>query len=801
MLVLLCVISCGFAVQAESYEHNAPAFIEEVAQGNLASFENRSVNWDSNDNYCKRIQDTAFQDHNPLPLARRRAAFNLIKLVAEREPYAVSRILDDQATWEDLALLAGKPKEVTKSGFKYIDRSQCFVNVIDRSTLEIGKAMLATMVAQPTDDLIELNRRQEIIRTLLNNQKLADDLNGELKKVAQSENLFLSLYGHDLMKELVDTRRAKAPSKFFNNSWGWLEAKERGEWSIKVVKATGRIAIMSLASAWLLAKIYQNRGSAQNYVKSFIAGNPAVNGQGAQDLPTSVLESHFLNVVRTTQPDQLLSPDGRMSEVFRNAVQPLIDRAQHDSTMNPVQRILPGFDATMTAAIGTDLSLNIFNAAYGLVYKLIKSVVPPATDPFKLCLAACSLVFLTYHCENKIDKVKAHTLLNKLLHYKVRSIAQVIRSGRSMWSLLKGNRFLSVNLPAVNTLRTFYGTTIHENAHLKEFCSLLESDSFKGNYSFFKSQGKIIRAYFLLESCKEQLASLYVALGQIDVYCGMSKLVHEFEDKPVRFSFAQFDSGTTPFLSLRRFWNPFVSPNKVVPNSLVLGRDQNSNNIIMTGPNAGGKSTVMRSIIFNIILAQVFGIAAADAFIMTPYSLINTYFKVTDDIATGGSLFKEQIARADSLAKRVSALPSNKKAITAADELYNGTSKLQAAACGAAFAEHFGAFANSNLLLATHYEELTQLAGDGRFVNYCVEAEYDENGVPQPTYWLKPGISTQEIAIDMLRKEGYSGSMVDTAQAYLNKYRAAAGGKNNRTAVNRKPPQREGDPQVVVESK
>jgi DNA mismatch repair ATPase MutS len=56
--------------------------------------------------------------------------------------------------------------------------------------------------------------------------------------------------------------------------------------------------------------------------------------------------------------------------------------------------------------------------------------------------------------------------------------------------------------------------------------------------------------------------------------------------------------------------------NNIVQNSIDV-----KNNILITGPNAAGKSTFIKSVILNIILSQTIGISSAESFSLTPFKI------------------------------------------------------------------------------------------------------------------------------------------------------------------------------------
>ena len=93
-------------------------------------------------------------------------------------------------------------------------------------------------------------------------------------------------------------------------------------------------------------------------------------------------------------------------------------------------------------------------------------------------------------------------------------------------------------------------------------------------------------------------------------------------------------------------WNPFIPRKKAVANSIIMDSQENRRNVILTGPNAGGKSTFITGITLNVLLAQTLSITTAQSVILTPFNKINTYINLADNIAEGKSLFLCEADRA-----------------------------------------------------------------------------------------------------------------------------------------------------------
>jgi DNA mismatch repair ATPase MutS len=175
--------------------------------------------------------------------------------------------------------------------------------------------------------------------------------------------------------------------------------------------------------------------------------------------------------------------------------------------------------------------------------------------------------------------------------------------------------------------------------------------------------------------------------------------------------------------------------------------------MILTGSNAGGKSTALKSILMSILLGQAWGISPADKAEMTAFSFIGSFMNIKDDLADRTSLFQAEMKRAAELiaiSKDV-AQKDELRGIVVMDELFTGTSP-DAGEEGTEQVVARKLFLNKNLitLFATHYKGMVRLPEEaplkGQVKNFRLEIYFNEKGRPIPTYRLEEGISEAQIA-------------------------------------------------------
>ncbi|MCF7900128.1 hypothetical protein K9K77_01330, partial [Candidatus Babeliales bacterium] len=240
-------------------------------------------------------------------------------------------------------------------------------------------------------------------------------------------------------------------------------------------------------------------------------------------------------------------------------------------------------------------------------------------------------------------------------------------------------------------------------------------------------------------------------------YAGIATLVDNNQKPDTPYTPAGYITGThSPLIDIKNMWNPFVPQKHVVTNSIVLGSNERHNGII-TGPNAGGKSTFLKGLTISIISGQTIGFVPATDMKFTPFSKISTYMNIVDDISAGNSLFKSEVIRAKKLMDTVKeANTHNTFSFAVLDEVFCGTSPKEGEAASYSLAHKLGSITTNITLIATHFPLMTTLEENTHnYNNYQVRVDYKEDGSFAYRYKLEPGIADQNVAFDILKEEGF----------------------------------------------
>lgn len=351
------------------------------------------------------------------------------------------------------------------------------------------------------------------------------------------------------------------------------------------------------------------------------------------------------------------------------------------------------------------------------------------------------------------DFVQKRDIIN-FLQARLIGVAEYVRAIKELHELALEYPCLEQVFPISRVYDRLFNSQFDD---VHELVKLLMTNTFVGEASFFSRSGRVLVAHTLMNKVKGEFLECMQLIGEVDAAVAISKLYNSFaaNDK-VTYSFAEYATQNRPYIQVVDFWNPLVDPRVVVTNSMQLGQEGAVRNIILTGSNRGGKSTLLKATMLNALLAQTITVVPAKRYIATPFARLATYLNVTDDTAAGLSLFQAQVVRAKKLVEMIDALSPEQLGFVIIDEIFTGTGSKKASSAAFKVAEHMAQSDYLCFILATHFvDELTKLEEEthGLCKNFKVDADKDENGGIVFRHKLEEGASTQNIANELLNDE------------------------------------------------
>jgi DNA mismatch repair ATPase MutS len=170
-------------------------------------------------------------------------------------------------------------------------------------------------------------------------------------------------------------------------------------------------------------------------------------------------------------------------------------------------------------------------------------------------------------------------------------------------------------------------------------------------------------------------------------------------------------------------------------------------NMIVTGPNASGKTTFLKMTMINVLMSQQFGCGFYKSATICPYETFACYVNIPDTCGRD-SLFQAEARRC----KEIIDADKTKRTLCIFDELFSGTNPEEAIATGSSMLRYLVKYSTFDFLLTTHFVEL------------CKELKDEIYMKQMKDYKLKNGISFIKGGIRVLEEMNFPSSIVSEAK-------------------------------------
>ena len=263
----------------------------------------------------------------------------------------------------------------------------------------------------------------------------------------------------------------------------------------------------------------------------------------------------------------------------------------------------------------------------------------------------------------------------------------------------------------------------------------------------------------LLERLIGELAGLRGmadALSLVDVLANLA-------ERAVALDYVRPELTDEPRLEIEAGRHPVVErvlDTPFVPNDLSLG--DTTRMLVITGPNMGGKSTYMRQAALIVIMAGMGSFVPATRAVIGPFDRIFTRIGATDDLAGGRSTFMVEMTEAAVILNN-----ATEASLVLMDEIGRGTSTYDGLSLAWASASHIARRMRTFTLFATHYFELTALAGEiDEVANVHLDAtEHGDDLVF--LHAVKPGPASRSYGLQVAQLAGVPREVIASAKRFL----------------------------------
>ena len=356
--------------------------------------------------------------------------------------------------------------------------------------------------------------------------------------------------------------------------------------------------------------------------------------------------------------------------------------------------------------------------------------VVPVNVPIWWVMIQYMVVFFV--CKRTLDKIDSHggKLRDQLVAYS--QILQLVARRHFRSELgLQMQSTLSEALPSFVQLE-----------------KILKGYDRRGNFlGLFFTDAFMLSDFFLVRSFLKWKNTYVVKMEEwMDIVSELDAAVSmaDFRYNHPEATDAEIVDGSPVLFEAKNLYHPFLGA-KAVKNDFTIHDD---NYYIITGANMAGKSTFLRSLGVNYILAMSGMPVFASSLKVSRFQLFSS-MRTTDDLTHGISYFNAELLRLEQLMQFCKR--GELRTLIILDEILKGTNSLDKLNGSRLFLEAISRMPVTGVI-ATHDLELSRMAesSPGRFHNYCFEIDLGTDVTY--TYKIQPGVARNQNATFLLNK-------------------------------------------------
>ena len=337
------------------------------------------------------------------------------------------------------------------------------------------------------------------------------------------------------------------------------------------------------------------------------------------------------------------------------------------------------------------------------------------------------LICLTFMILNAILSFK----LKKSYDQDLKSVfytANVIKQSQAL-SKIESTPAISVDFTHFKASRRFSGLLARvESQDMVSSIIMFIKLVFMIDYVLFHL---IQRSYFKYQ---EEVMACYDYISILDNHYSIAMYQHTL----THYCYPKINNNING-LQMKSIIHPLLDEENAIANTIEI-----SNHILLTGSNASGKSTFMKAVALNLILAQSIQTATAHSFIYQP-GYVMTSMANADDVLSGDSYFMSELKSI----RRLFNTHQCNKIYCFIDEIFKGTNTTERIAASESVLSYLDNQKAYQVIAATHDVELSTLL-ENTYNNYHFNESIQENSIFFD-YKIKPGKANTRNAIELLR--------------------------------------------------
>ncbi len=245
---------------------------------------------------------------------------------------------------------------------------------------------------------------------------------------------------------------------------------------------------------------------------------------------------------------------------------------------------------------------------------------------------------------------------------------------------------------------------------------------------------------------KDSIENMFLFIGEIDTAISTASL------KASKNQFCTPNFTTKKQIETKGIYHPLIED--CVDNDLIL----NNKSLLLTGSNMSGKTTFIRTIAINSILAQTLNICFAKTY-TAPFLKVHTSIRITDDLLENTSYYLQEVLTIKEL---IEASKAEENCLFVLDEIFKGTNTIERISGGKAILSFLNQ-KNHMVLVSTHDIELTELLKKENYELFHF-SEHIENEELFFDHKLKNGKLKTRNALKILELYNYPSEIISDAR-------------------------------------
>ena len=248
----------------------------------------------------------------------------------------------------------------------------------------------------------------------------------------------------------------------------------------------------------------------------------------------------------------------------------------------------------------------------------------------------------------------------------------------------------------------------------------------------------------MLVANKDEFMKIYTYIGEVDATISIAS----FRKSVSQYCLPYFRNENS--INFVEMYHPLIS-------NPICNDVEMASNYIVTGSNASGKSTYIKAVAINMILAQSINTVLAKSATI-PHANVLTSMAVRDDVISGESYYIREI---NYLKRIVESLTDDKLTLCIVDEILRGTNTEERIAASVAILEYLND-RNCLAIVASHDVKISEILA-GKFENCHFSEILDKDDILFD-YKVKSGVSRSKNAIKLLKHIGFPEEIVNDAE-------------------------------------